>query len=66
MLEEFKDPRITAKDIVLPPFRNEPTLRNLPFKKQGPMNLSQLQFDSYLSTPLFIKRLTQISDELIT
>lgn len=67
MLMEFRDPVITAKDFILPPFRTEPIPRNLPFsKQQAPANKDLLAFDCYLSTPLFIKRLTQISDELIT
>lgn len=67
MVKEFKLPNITAKDIILPPFRNEPIPRNVPFSKQtSQTNPEILAFDNYLSTPLFIKRLTQISDELIT
>jgi len=67
MLKEFDDPVITAKDIILPAYKNEPVPRNVPFGQweKPPTNQDLLAFDSYLSTPLFIKRLTQISDELI-
>lgn len=63
----FSDPKITAKDIVLTPYLNEPVPRNQVFSRMiDKLNSDQIGFDAYLSTPLFIKRLTQISDELIT
>ncbi len=63
----FSDPQITAKDIVLTPYLNEPVPRNQVFSRMiDKLNSDQIGFDAYLSTPLFIKRLTQISDELIT
>lgn len=65
MLRELSDPIITAKDIILPPYRNDPLPRNVPYYNTQMLNKELLSFDSYLSTPLFIKRLTQISDELI-
>ena len=63
----FSDAKITAKDIVLVPYLSEPVPRNIVFSKiVDKLNAEQVGFDAYLSTPLFIKRLTQISDELIT
>jgi hypothetical protein len=31
MLKELSDPIITAKDIILPPYRDEPVPRNVPY-----------------------------------
>ena len=63
----FSDAKITAKDIVLVPYLSEPVPRNIVFSKiVDKLNVEQVGFDAYLSTPLFIKRLTQITDELIT
>lgn len=61
---EFSHPTITARDIILPPYSSKPGLRNQLYS--GATNLQQVWFDSYLSTPKFIKRLTDISEELIT
>ena len=53
---------------MLPPYKKEnPPERNVPFSmQQGQTNENLIAFDCYLSTPLFIKELTKISDDLIT
>lgn len=56
---EFANPIITAKDIILQPFKTDPLPRNLVYTDSNlNINKEQLPYDSYLSTPLFIKRLT--------
>lgn len=63
----FSDPKITAKDIVLTPYLEKPVPRNQIFSRMiDKLIPDQIGYESYLSTPLFINRLTKISDELIT
>ena len=66
MMKELQDIKITSKDLVLPPFRDKPMPRRQVFRPKDLPDAQILLFDSYLSTPRFIKRLTTISEELIT
>lgn len=52
---------------MLVPYLMNPVPRNQVFSKMiDKLNIDQIGFDAYLSTPFFINRLTQISNELIT
>lgn len=63
----FSDPQITAKDIILPPFYEKPVPRNQVFSRiADKLSSAAIGFDAYSSTPLFIKKLTKISNDLIT